>query len=79
MAKLLIDVGCVDNACGNCPHQRWESPDEACCLLFFNDAGFPENLDPGPGEIGDDEFYRCPACLAAERAAEARGKGANDE
>jgi hypothetical protein len=61
MAKLLIEVKCGTEACGDCRHTEATGPAEWACRLFNKNLGSTRDEDTMP--------ERCPSCLAAERAA----------
>ena len=62
MTKLLIEVGCGTEACGDC-HYLEGDDGEWECPIFEYFLGDIERLDIKPP--------RCPECLAAEMSAKA--------
>lgn len=66
MIKLLVKVECGTEACGDCRHLEATGMAEWACRLF----------DKGLGNTHSEYIMpeRCPACLAAERAAKKEGE-----
>jgi hypothetical protein len=62
MTKLLIDIPCGTEACGDC-ELLVDDTEHYLCLLF--DTATLGQVD------GEKKPPRCPACLAAERRSNA--------
>jgi len=64
MTKLLIEVECGEETCGECG-QLFEEAGRLWCHVFINKFGAIQQIQSRINGRG----HRCPACLAAEQKA----------